>query len=159
MNNEQHYRLHVIHGASMRYISSVRETVNTDDPDATTFVWEVDSIDVVLRSREETDELKGSHLILDSSMIFKWSMRDIENILYDQGRIPSLDEMFEIFSEMNLLIIDHGDGTWSAVGHESMIAMLDINEFVITSPTIEFDPEDSRTFDIEDLIRDERWLE
>lgn len=157
LGGKNHYRLHIVHGASIRYLSSVQQTYNVSDPkDITTFRWEVDSLDVDLR---ENVELKGSHLILDSSQIFDWSLRDIENVLYDEGRIPSIDEMMDIFSEMNLIIIDHGDGTWSAVGHESMIQMLDATEFVIETPTIIFDEVDPRTYDIYDLIRDERWLE
>lgn len=153
---KENYRLHIIHGAEINYKSGVHETFNVEDPKGlTTFTWTVDSLDVLLR---EYPSVYGSHLILDTSELYPWSVRDIENILYDEGRIPSIDEMMNIFSEMNLIIIDHGDGTWSAVGHESMVKMLDATEFMIESPSIEFDDQDPRTYDIEDYIRDERWL-
>lgn len=157
LNGKQEYRLHLVHGASIRHISTEHHLYNVSDPkDASTYKWVVDSIDVELR---EDTGLQGSHLILDSAATYDWSMRDIETILYEDGRIPSIDEMFDIFSEMNFVIIDHGDGTWSAVGHESMIRMLDVTEFMIQSPSVEIDESDPYTYDVYDYIRDERWLE
>lgn len=153
MGGKEYYRLHIIHGVTIRYLSSVRETINPTSPDATTYAWEIDSLDTDLR-----DDIFGSHLILDSSQIYPWSIRDVEKVLYKEARIPPIDEMLEIFGLMNLLIIDHGDGTWSAVGHDTMIGMLDSTEFQIVSDTIDFHEDDPQTFDIYDLIRDPRWL-
>lgn len=151
------YRLHIVHGVTMIQTGATRSSLS-DSPEADTFSWEAYSID-----EELSDEVVGSHLILDSSLIYPWVLRDIEAVLYgypDGGaRIPSIDELYEFFAMMNLVIIDHGDGTWSAVGHDAMVAMIDATEFEIVSPTIYFDEEHPRTFDIESLIRDERWLE
>lgn len=153
IGNVEHYRLHIVHDVTIRFIDSIRETINPTDPDATTYAWEIDSLDTDLR-----DDVFGSHLILDSSQIYPWTIRDIETIMYKEGRLPSVDEMIEIFGLMNLLIIDHGDGTWTAVGHESMMNMIDLTEFQIVSSTIDIHEDDPRTFDIYDLIRDPRWL-
>ena len=95
-----------------------------------------------------------------SALIFEWILRDIEDILYGwldntTPRIPGVEEMYAIFATMNLVIIDHGDGTWSAVGHETMIRMLDSTEFEINTPSAEYI--DEETYDIESLIRDDRW--
>lgn len=153
-NGQNHYRLHIVQGLTIKRNGSVTETVNVSST-PTLHSWEMSSIDVDLG-----DNTTGSHIILDSSIIYEWLMRDIENILYgsfDDARIPSIDEIYEIFATMNLVIIDHGDGTWSAVGHETMIRMLDSTEFEINTPSAEY--VDEETYDIESLIRDDRWVD
>lgn len=157
MGAEEHYRLHIVHAVSIVKESFSRATVNaTATPD--THKWTMASIDIPL-----SDEVNGSHLILDSTEIYPWVLRDIEAILYgypDGGaRIPSIDEIYDVFATMNLVIIDHGDGTWSAVGHDVMVAMLDPTEFMISSPTVEMVEGEQYTYDVESLIRDDRWLE
>lgn len=147
------YRLHLIHGVSIFQNSSTVQTVNAT-PNASTFSFEMHALDVPL-----SENIRGSHLILDTSDIYPWIMRDVEAILYgweQNPRIPSIDEMYEIFAQMNFVIIDHGDGTWSAVGHESMIQMLDPLTFEINSPTAVYLDED--TYEVESLIRNDGWL-
>lgn len=154
-DGENQYRLHLVQNIDLWSNGSKTETVNQSST-PTTYSWGISAIGTDL-----SDEVFGSHLILDSGVIQPWIMRDIENILYGTGdnepKIPSIDEIYDIFATMNLVIIDHGDGTWSAVGHETMIKMLDATEFAISSPTAEYVEED--TYEIESLIRDERWLE
>lgn len=156
-NGEEHYRLHIVHALSVVQKGYSRSTVNaTENPE--TFSWTLSAIDIPL-----SDEVRGSHLILDSTLIFPWVLRDIEAVLYGypdgDARIPSIDELYEIFATMNLVIIDHGDGTWSAVGHDTMVAMLDATEFMISSPSVEIIEDEEHTYEVESFIRDERWLE
>lgn len=157
VGEEEYYKLHIVHNVSVVYQGSVTETVNTSE-EPTTHGWEL-----YTTNSDLAYDVNGAHIIIDSGVIQEWIMRDLENILYgtldeDQPpRIPSIEEIYDIFATMNLVIIDHGDGTWSAVGHETMIKMLDATEFAIDSPTAEYVEED--TYEIESLIRDERWLE
>ena len=154
LDDEDHYRLHLIHGLSIKPDGVIYNTTSPES-DPSGYSWSMQSVDVQL-----TDSLMGSHLILDSALIFEWILRDIEDILYGwldntTPRIPGVEEMYAIFATMNLVIIDHGDGTWSAVGHETMIRMLDSTEFEINTPSAEYI--DEETYDIESLIRDDRW--
>lgn len=156
LDGEEFYRLHLIHGVSIVWNGMSYSTIN-DSSTPDTHSWSLVTTDVQL-----SDNIRGSHLILDSGEIYEWILRDIEDILYGwkpdtSPRIPTIEEMYEIFSLMNLVIIDHGDGTWSAVGHASMIEMLDPNTFAITTPSAEM--VDADTYTIESLVRNEQWLE
>lgn len=156
VDGEEFYRLHLVHAGTVQHLGTKRESVNAT-PTPNTMSWDISTRPVRLGAG-----FYGSHLILDSSEIYDWILRDIENVLYGwlpntTPRIPDIEEIYEIFATMNLVIIDHGDGTWSAVGHHTMIQMLDTTEFQITTPTAEMLTE--YEYSIESLVRDERWLE
>ena len=55
---------------------------------------------------------------------------------FTEPRMPSVSEIIEMFEAHSIMqIIDHGDGTWTAIGPESAIVMLDSTTFQITWPT------------------------
>lgn len=157
MLSNDDYRLHIVQGLSVSKAGFTRSSVNPT-PTPETHSWYMAAVDIPLG-----DDVHGSHLILDSALIYPWVLRDIEAVLYGYpnggARIPTIDEIYDIFATMNLVIIDHGDGTWSAVGHDVMVAMLDSTEFMISSPTVEMVDGEEHTYDVESLIRDDRWLE
>ena len=154
-NGKEHYRLHIIHEVSISNTGHTVETINAG-PMPDTYRWSMSG----LKSYLSTNYV-GSHLILDSSVLYEWILRDVEAILYGypdgNPRIPSIAEMYAIFATMNLIIIDHGDGTWSAEGHRTMIGMLDSTEFQIVTPTAEYISD--YEYSIDSLIRNAAWLE
>lgn len=65
-------------------------------------------------------------------------------------RWPTVSEVEELFeSATTLRIIDHRDGTWSAIGPDSAIKMVSSSEFEITWPSAKFI--DTDTFRISSL--------
>lgn len=82
----------------------------------------------------------GSHLVIDSATAYPDVIAAIEDLLYGGSTtlpvLPTPEEIFEIFEENSILqIIDHGDGTWSAIGPDDVIIMLDADTFQITWPS------------------------
>jgi hypothetical protein len=72
----------------------------------------------------------------------------LENVLYgtdvSNPRLPSIQDIGEYFGYLGaLIIIDHGDGTWSAVDEsDSYISMLDPTTFQIDNADATYlDPE------------------
>lgn len=151
IDNEPFYRLHIVHDVSVIRNSSATET-HSDSPTPTLYVWDMGSV------KGPLDELNvGSHIIIDSRTIYPWIMREIEMLLYGypdgNAHIPTVEELITIFETMELVIIDHGDGTWSAIGHDAMVFMLDPTEFEIASPSIDFVDDDPHTYEIESWSR------
>lgn len=81
-----------------------------------------------------------SHLIIESDTAYPETTAALEAVLYgDNGqepRIPMPDEVFQIFEDSSILqIIDNGDGTWTAIGPDSVIQMLDATTFQVNWPS------------------------
>lgn len=82
----------------------------------------------------------SSHLILSSVGAYSSSIKDLEDILYGtdttQPEFPTPQEVIDLVEDNSLLkIIDHGDGTWTAIGSDTIIKMLAVDEFQITWPS------------------------
>lgn len=84
--------------------------------------------------------LRGCHFVISSvggnpDVIFA-----LENILYgtpgEQPRLPTFVELEDIFQQHAVLvIIDHGDGTWSAIGPDHIVKTIDVDLFEIDWPS------------------------
>jgi hypothetical protein len=77
-------------------------------------------------------------------------MAVLEDILYGtnefEARLPDFDELVEIFDDnATWEVIDNEDGTFTVIGPETAIQMLDEETFQITWPTAVFIDEDSYT--------------
>lgn len=82
----------------------------------------------------------SAHLIINSNEAYSWTLEALENVLYgseaDPAILPSPQEVFDIFEVNSILqIIDNGDGTWTAIGPDDVIQMLDSTTFEITWPS------------------------
>lgn len=83
---------------------------------------------------------RSAHVVIDVPDAYSWTVTAIEDILYGTdaaaARLPLPEEVFEVFEENSILrIIDHGDGTWTAIGPDEVIQMLDATTFEITWPS------------------------
>lgn len=82
----------------------------------------------------------SAHLVVHGDVAYSPAITDLEDILYGTddlaARMPTPAEIMSIFEENALLrIIDHGDGTWTAIGPDEAITMLSPTEFVIDWPS------------------------
>ena len=96
------------------------------------------------------DAKPSAHLIIDSSVAYSWTIAALEEVLYGtesvDSHLPTPSEVFDIFEENAILrIIDNGDGTWTAIGPDSAIVMLDSTTFEITWPSANYIDADSYT--------------
>ena len=86
------------------------------------------------------DAKRSAHLIVTTAIAYSWTVAALEDVLYgteaEPPRLPTPQEVFDIFEANSILqIIDHGDGTWTAIGPDSAIIMLDATTFEITWPS------------------------
>lgn len=87
------------------------------------------------------ENIPGYHptcqLILDSTEFPSDILSIIEDILYgteeENARLPSFSELLSLIQELFLItIVDHEDGTWSAIGPDNLVEMLDSTTFQIS---------------------------
>lgn len=84
-----------------------------------------------------------AHLILESDTAYPETIAALEAVLYGDDanapRMPMPNEVFQIFEDNSILqIIDNGDGTWTAIGPNEVIQMLDSTMFQIAWPSAVF---------------------
>lgn len=92
----------------------------------------------------------SAHLIIDTAKAYSWTMAAIEDVLYgsesEAARLPTPEELLEIFEINSILrIIDHGDGSFTAIGPDDVVQMLDSTTFQISWPSAIFIDADSYT--------------
>ena len=97
------------------------------------FSWSLSGIPVAIAGSKATTQIS-----FDSTKVDPFKLEIIESILYGSEtsapRLPSPDELIEILeTTFMVLIIDHGDGTWSAYGPPARFTAPSAGEFQITS--------------------------
>ena len=127
---KDHYRLHLVYNVLLAPSAFVNQqsSIETHSWGFTTLPIEVPGIK------------RSAHLVIETEIAYSWTVQALEDILYgtegDQPRLPLPDEVFEVFEVNSILqIIDHGDGSWTAIGPDSAIIMLDSTTFEITWPS------------------------
>lgn len=137
-NIDHGYKIHIIYNAQANP-SEKSYSTSSDDPEASTFSWDISTRQT--KFEDPSFGVKyGSHLILDSRIIYPWAMEIIEKTLYgDATTEPSLPDpqtLLSLFVDNALLkITDNGDGTWTAVGPDEAITMLNDDTFEINWPS------------------------
>lgn len=128
------YTIHIVYNV---LVAPAKSQYLTIDSSVTTTMFEWDFTTLPLRS----GDIKGtSHLQIRSADSHNWTFEAIESILYGddgtQPRLPTPSEVVSVIEENSLLrIIDHGDGSWTAIGPDEAIQMLDSDSFSITWPS------------------------
>lgn len=96
----------------------------------------------------------SAHLVVDTSQAYSSTVDALYDILYGteafDASLPSPEIVLDLFEENSILqIIDHGDGTWTAKGPDSVIQMLDSTTFQIDWPSAVYI--DAETYTIHSL--------
>lgn len=115
------------------------------------FEWDISAIPVELSDRRPT-----AHIVFDSRSINPELLEDIEDILYgtettEPTLISLVDLVAMLSSWVDLSIVDHGDGSWTATSSSPHVISFDESDptiFTITDVNGSFtDPE---TYEISD---------
>lgn len=134
------YRLHLVYNP--KFIISDHQYSSIDDAiEPTSFIWDLVTKPVNIYGYAPT-----SHLFLESNRDYSSGIKMVEDILYgtdvSDPYWPDANIILDIINNSGqndtLLIIDHGNGMWSAVGPDNMVRFIDDTTFEIDSPTVEF---------------------
>lgn len=139
------YRLHLVYNPRF-VVSDYQYTSIDEDIEPSLFSWDLVTKPVNIYGYAPT-----AHLILESNQDFSSTMRSIEDILYgtdvSDPYWPDPNVVLDIVNNGGqfdtLLIIDHGNGMWTAVGPDNMVRFLDDTTFEIDSPTVVYLTDDA----------------
>lgn len=131
------YKIHIVYNAlaapTSRNHKSLGESADPED-----FSWSITT-----RPPAITGYNRTSHIVIDSRDTDPVTLAAIEDILYgtniNTARLPSFDELVTIFDTITTIIVtDNGDGTFTVVGPDSAVQMLDEEMFQITGSAAVF---------------------
>lgn len=83
----------------------------------------------------------ASHFVVDAGLAYPAAISELEETLYgdvyNNPLLPSPDGLISIFEAHALLkVIDHGDGSFTVIGPDDAVIMLDPTTFRITWPSV-----------------------
>lgn len=124
-------RIHLVYNV---VISSSSNSYQQQDPNK--FSWPFTTTPITIPFARPS-----AHLILDSSVAYSWTVIDLEEILYgneaEAPRLPAPQEVWNLVeSNSLLLVVDHGDGTFSIIGPDDAITMLSADTFEVSWPSV-----------------------
>lgn len=125
------YKIHILYNIFANPDSYSFETLK-DSGSPTEFGWSLSGTPPNIQQFKPT-----VHISIDSRTTPSDILQMVEDTLYgtdvSNASLPSIQEISEYFGYLGaLIIIDHGDGTWSAVDEsDSYITMLDATTFQI----------------------------
>lgn len=99
------------------------------------FQWDFTTLPV-----DVPESAKTAHIVIDTSIAHAWTIAELENVIYGsetvEARMPTPFEILDIFEENSILrVIDNGDGSFTVIGPDEAISMLDPTTFEITWPS------------------------
>ena len=135
------YKIHVLYNLMAAPTNNAYESLaNVVTP--LVFAWNLSGVPVAYPGRRPT-----VHISFDSTKMEPALLAVYEEQLYGSLETePSLPSMVELLSLDAITIIDHEDGTWSAVGPDELITMTDDTTFEITEVDAEYS--DTDTYEI-----------
>ncbi len=130
LDNDQGYQIHIIYNA-LANLSEKDYNTESDSPSIIEFSWNLTATPEDLTGFRAT-----SHILFDSRFASSDLMNGLEAILYGTDDTdPSLPDLQELINQLigftNILIIDGGDGTWSAYGPDEDVYLTDSTTFEI----------------------------
>jgi hypothetical protein len=136
------YLIHLVYNAMVGPSSRNHATMD-DGVNPAPYSWPVKAKPAVVPGYKPT-----SHLIINSLTTPPDLLSDLEDVLYGSSLVaaslPTPEEIFEL--GFGIIVIDNGDGTFSVTGPDSMVFLVDPDNYSITSPSLIF--LDADTFEI-----------
>jgi hypothetical protein len=137
------YKIHIVYNAlaspADREYSSISDSTNP-----ITLQWNLSTTPVATAGYAPS-----AHIVIDTRSAAAQVVETIENILYgtdvDAARLPTLEEIVAIFDVPDLVVTDHGDGTYTLLAPDYAFSILTADEFEITWPTAVMIDADSYT--------------
>ncbi len=138
------YKVHLVYNLKIP-----RGEISHNQTEAGSFKWDFTTLPVLVPGARSS-----AHLVVDTSLAYSWTVDALYDILYGTDAVgaslPSPATVLDLFEVNSILqIIDNGDGTWTAIGPDSVIEMLDSTTFQIDWPSAVYI--DAETYTIHSL--------
>ena len=124
------YRLHLVYNVRLGADSAVYDQKNVAP-----FAWDFTTVAVPFPGFTAS-----AHFVVEADVAYSETMAALEDVLYGNesydAALPAPVDILQIFEDNSVLqIIDHGDGTWTAIGPDDVVQMLDATTFQISWPS------------------------
>lgn len=128
---DPYYTLHLVYNARAS-LSAENFRTRAAETELSLFSWSIATTPIDIPGARP-----GAHLYISTEWADPRAIADLELILYGttsfQARLPTPEEIIAICEAyLAFIVIDHGDGTWTAIGSASAIQMLDPESFQIS---------------------------
>jgi hypothetical protein len=142
---DQTHLIHIVYNALASPKPVDNSSLNDGSLDAKPFSWGISTTPVKIPGAKP-----AAHLIIDTSTMYPGALQELEDLLYgsanQNARLPGAEELLSLIEQYaTLIIIDHGDGTWTAMGPDDVVYMLDNDTFEIDWPSVNYISEDTYT--------------
>lgn len=140
--NSLGYKIHILYNLTAKSDNSDYKTVDSN-VDPIDFGWDLTSKPIVLEGY-----LPTAYAVVDSRNVAPSMLENLENILYGtdvaSSTLPALSTLITLLSVV-IIITDNGDGSWTAVGPDEVITVVN-GEFEIQDAVAVY--LDSNTYEI-----------
>ena len=124
--------LHLVYNPSVLSTGAQSWDTDSDSPSLVDFEFSVSTL--------VSPGSSVSHVVVDLEGANPAAVSELESFLYgtdsEDPRWPSIAWVVESFEALTILrIVDHGDGTWTAIGPPEAIKMVSPTEFEISWPS------------------------
>lgn len=110
------YQIHLVYNALANVGTRSRKT-RTNSVQLDEF-----SFDIIATPVKMPELRPSAHYIIDTRTMDKPTVKQLESILYSEGRLPEPQELYDLMNFGDAItFIDHGDGTWTARGSSENI--------------------------------------
>lgn len=143
------YKLHIIYNLTAIPSDKTYSSI-AGDPALVEFEWEITAVPEEFPGFRPT-----AHLIIDSRDMAPLLLQDLEKMLYGDSESDAvllpMSDLIQFMKDWALVrIVDHGDGTWSAISDYDGFISLDIIEQLFTLTDVNAVYLDSVTYEISD---------
>lgn len=131
------YKIHLIYNA-LAEPSDRNNTTMDDSPTPQNFSWRITTLPPPVVGYQRT-----AHYIIDSRTTDPLALTAIEDALYGSetltAHLPTVEELFTIFeTNSSFVVVDNGDGTFTASGTDFEVFMSGTDEFTINAPGADY---------------------
>lgn len=136
------YKIHIIYNANVD-LSNKSYQSQTESTPLVEFSWPITTTPIVVEGFRPT-----AHLVFDTTLLDGDVVAALQDILYGTDTtdpvLPDAQDLInELVSLTNILIIDNGDGTWTAVGPAEDVYLTDSTTFEIDNVDAEYSDNDT----------------
>lgn len=133
IDTRQHYKIHLIYETVAALGAFSNETLSSSGSEPTAFDFELNAVPQLVPSAHPT-----AHMIIDSRKVAPEDMAVLEDMLYGTPTtaptFPTIQELVDMLALGDtVVIVDHGDGTWTATGANKNIMKTSATGFQINN--------------------------
>lgn len=138
IDTKQHYKIHLVYKTMASLAGFTNSTLTGDATDPTGFEFELSAVPIRIPNMRPS-----AHIILDTREMDDNTLAQLEDIIYGTDLVePSLPTIVQLIDLLKysdqVVVVDNGDGTWTATGSNKNIQVDSDGYFDIQNVAAEY---------------------